>query len=220
MNRGPAIVLTAGVCLAALLTVKGLGCGLAAQLPLKAACSVLFVCLVLVRPKPDRLYFRLVTLGLIFGLAGDVLLEFNGPAPFAAGLIAFLLGHLAYVVALAAVVPLRRWPAWRIAPIWLAALAAGIWLGGYTGPMTIPVVVYITVISVMVTGAAAVAAQTDLPSAFRKLVLLGALLFFLSDLLVAVNAFVVNRYLHSLILLPMYYGGQFMLAASIARREG
>jgi hypothetical protein len=43
----------------------------------------------------------------------------------------------------------------------------------------------------------------------------GALLFYLSDLFVARDRFIKNESLNRFVGLPMYYGGQFLLAFSV-----
>jgi hypothetical protein len=49
----------------------------------------------------------------------------------------------------------------------------------------------------------------------RLLALVGALGFYLSDVFVARNRFIKPEYLNRFIGLPLYYGGQFLLAFSV-----
>lgn len=65
----------------------------------KAPLSMLFVLLALIRPRGNPRYFRCILAGLILGLIGDVCLALPWAAAFQIGLIAFLLGHLSYVLA-------------------------------------------------------------------------------------------------------------------------
>ncbi|HRY36011.1 MAG TPA: lysoplasmalogenase family protein, partial [Smithellaceae bacterium] len=88
-------------------------------------------------------------------------------------------------------------------------------LRSHLGSMGGPVIAYIAIISIMVVGAASLAARQDYSLQGRALVMAGALLFYVSDLFVARHRFVkksiVNRYAG----LPMYYVAQFMLAFSV-----
>ena len=81
--------------------------------------------------------------------------------------------------------------------------------------MDIPVLLYVVVITVMLTGAWSVFADTDLVLAGRIMVIGGALLFYLSDLFVARNRFLKKEFFNRLIGLPLYYAGQFILAFSV-----
>jgi uncharacterized membrane protein YhhN len=80
--------------------------------------------------------------------------------------------------------------------------------------MHIPVTAYILVITVMALGALAVYDQPGLPWLGRALIFQGAVLFYLSDLFVARDQFIKKEFLNRLIGLPLYYGGQFLLAFS------
>lgn len=217
------ILALSALSLAGLLTAKGMAASLGLVVLLKALCSLLFLALVLVRAKPDKGYFAFIFGGLLLGLVGDVALEFEGATAFLIGLSSFLAGHLAYVLAFARIRSARYWFSLKIIPLWLVAGLAFVWLFPHAakpeGSMVGPVAFYIVVISLMVSGAAALSASPNLSRAFKTLVLAGAILFFLSDLLVAVNAFISNKFLHSLILLPLYYTAQLMLAASVAEKK-
>jgi uncharacterized membrane protein YhhN len=81
--------------------------------------------------------------------------------------------------------------------------------------MTIPVLFYVVAIDVMVVGAASVLAEPTLTFSGRLLVFFGAVLFFLSDTLVARHRFVKHEFLNRAIGLPLYYAGQFMIAFSV-----
>ena len=61
--------------------------------PIPVLCMALWLA---VQPKKGR-YQLLVIAGLILGAAGDVLLELEGL--FIVGLLSFLLGHVAYILA-------------------------------------------------------------------------------------------------------------------------
>ncbi len=137
----------------------------------------------------------------------------KGPA-FLGGLVAFLLGHVAYVVALA-LGGLDRGVALGAA-VALALPAAAVirWLAPRAGRLARPVVAYVAVISAMVAAAVAHAAHTpDAPG----LALLGAALaFYVSDLGVARERFVVSGFVNKLVGQPLYFGAQLVFAAVAA----
>ena len=69
------------------------------MLPVKTVMSLLFVAVAVVQSVTIPLYFRLLLIGLVLCLLGDVCLVFQQPKLFLAGLIAFLLGHVFYIFA-------------------------------------------------------------------------------------------------------------------------
>ena len=155
----------------------------------------------------------LVGLGLC--LVGDVLLGIPGRKTFLAGLVAFLLGHVAYVIAFVSVgglgMPLYLGGAVSL----VASTLVFLWLSPKLGKMKGPVTAYVVVITAMVWGALGVMSQDSLPLVGRSLVLLGAVLFYISDVFVAINRFVEKRFRNRLIGLPLYYTAQFLLAFTL-----
>ena len=156
-------------------------------------------------------YGTAILVGLGLGFAGDVLLMGRSRLPFLSGLVAFLLGHVAYVAAFL----LRGVEALPTVVGGLCLLGIAIPIGRWLWPnldagMRTPVLAYIAVITVMV--AAAVGTFAHLPSG---LLLVGATAFYLSDLSVARDRFVTRSFVNRLWGLPCYYLGQLLLAASL-----
>lgn len=154
---------------------------------------------------------RWVFAGLVLGAIGDVLLMFEAERAFLGGLVAFLLGHLAYVVAFARIIPPKRWieGGGMIAVIVATLVAAAIvlrWLWPRLGSMRIPVIVYVAVITAMVVGGIAVS---------TPLATTGAIMFYASDLAVARDKFVSKDAWNRAIGLPLYYGAQLLIAWSV-----
>jgi len=96
---------------------------------------------------------------------------------------------------------------------------AGSWiflrLKPYLGDMMMPVFVYIIVITIMVCGAFSVLLKPELALPGRLLALFGALSFYVSDLFVARDRFVKKSAINRVLGLPLYFGGQFLLAFSV-----
>jgi len=80
--------------------------------------------------------------------------------------------------------------------------------------MVVPVLVYVLVITIMVSAAWAVYWKTLFPISGRALIFLGAVSFYFSDIFVARNQFMKKEFANRLIGLPLYYAGQFLLAFS------
>jgi uncharacterized membrane protein YhhN len=158
-------------------------------------------------------YGRSVLLALGLGALGDVLLLPRASATFLGGLVAFLLGHLAFARAFTvrgASLVAALGAALFVAP---AAVLAWRWLAPHLPPkMRLPVRAYVAVISTMVIAAAAAVGQPRWPA-----ILLGALLFYASDLAVARQRFVTPALANKLWGLPLYYGAQLVLAWTAAR---
>jgi uncharacterized membrane protein YhhN len=184
------------------------------KLAVKTALSLLFVVTVLLQPNSQTPFGRLLTVGLILCLWGDVFLALTEPKWFKAGLGVFLLGHVLYVASFTRLAPGSAW--FSVGALVFLAASAGVywWLRPNLGEMHIPVAAYILVITFMVFGALGVYRQPVLAIPGRSMILLGAVLFYLSDLFVARDQFIKKEFLNRLIGLPLYYGGQFLLAFS------
>ena len=82
--------------------------------------------------------------------------------------------------------------------------------------MKIPVLFYVIVITVMVSGALSVLGDPSLTAPGTVLVFLGALSFYFSDIFVAKDRFLKPSFSNRLFGLPLYYAGQFLFAWSVA----
>lgn len=133
---------------------------------------------------PSVRYRRLITLGLLLGAVGDVLLEIDRFVP---GLIAFLFGQLAYISAFLSdqrrLRPLLALPfaAWGIGLV--AALADG------ADDLLVPVAVYAAVLCTMMWRAVARVGTPWIPLSSTAATAVGALLFGISDSLIAIDRF-------------------------------
>ncbi len=81
--------------------------------------------------------------------------------------------------------------------------------------MLVPVCLYIVVISVMMAAAWAAFLNPGLAPKGAWALFLGALCFYVSDIFVARDRFVKSQFLNRLLGLPLYYGGQFLIAFSV-----
>jgi uncharacterized membrane protein YhhN len=177
----------------------------------KLGASTCFVLLAVALGAMQSRYGQLVLGALVLGWVGDALLLSNRAAAFMAGLAAFLLSHGLYAAAFGS------GPLSTVALVvaLLAALAIGAlvlrWLLPHTpAAFKGPVLAYVVVILAMCVTAAGHAAGTG-----RWIVLLGALLFAVSDLAVARERFVRSSPTNQLWGWPTYFGAQLLLAWSV-----
>lgn len=179
----------------------------------KPLAAVVFVAAALHWGALDSTYGRWILLGLVLGAAGDVLLmPRDNEKAFLAGMNAFLLGHVAYVVAFSAL-PLGGTAALIAAVVMaMVLLAVAGWLMPHVqDDFRLPVLTYFGVIGVMVVVAcAAVAAGA------HWLIAVGAIGFALSDVSVARDRFVAAGFVNRVWGLPLYFASQMLIAASVA----
>jgi uncharacterized membrane protein YhhN len=179
----------------------------------KPIASASFVWAALSSGAGTSTYGMLVLAGLALCMLGDVLLiPVTAPRVFRAGVLAFLLGHLAYGAAF-----LTR----PLSPFGLVAggvllaavlLAVLRWLGrSLPADMVVPVRTYMVVIGAMATLACGVTAAGG-----PWQVALGALAFTASDVAVARDRFVQGEFSNRAWGLPLYYGAQLLIAVTPA----
>jgi uncharacterized membrane protein YhhN len=149
-----------------------------------------------------------IFLGLCFSFAGDVLLIPRTRSTFVLGLVAFLLGHVAYGCAFVVrgISPLSTLVAGAAAVV--PAVMVMRWLlPNVEARMKPAIVAYVVVISAMVAIAVGTVAARGNP-----LIVIGALAFYLSDLAVARDRFVAQEFANKVWGWPLYFGAQLVLA--------
>jgi uncharacterized membrane protein YhhN len=165
----------------------------------------------------------LIGLGLAFGALDDFTLTRRRKTAFLLGMAAFAAGHLAYIAAfwLRAQTLTDTLPPAALSGLSLAALIAlallvlstEIWLAPRTGPLRWPVRGYVIVIGLM--GLTSVLLVPHPETAGAIYLQIGAALFILSDLLLALRLFVVptgkTAQKLSIALWPAYWCGQMLI---------
>ena len=180
----------------------------------KPAASMFFVLLAYTAGAAETGYGQLILAGLMFCLAGDVLLIPTNRRSFLAGMAAFALGHGAYIAAFMA-------SAETISAISVIALAGmtvvvalflrRLW--PHLAAFRWPVAGYSVIIALMV--AASFSAAPNGRQAVFWLASTGAVLFAISDLAVARDQFVERNFFNRLWGLPLYYLAQMLIASSV-----
>ena len=160
-------------------------------------------------------------LGLVFSLAGDVFLMLPRER-FVAGLVSFLLAHIAYIIGFNDTLP----------PMNLVTLVIAVLVGlvafrlyqrisrGLTASgnekLKIPVLVYSIVISIMLLSALFTLVKPEWTAISALLAASGALLFFISDSCLAWNKFVQPLPNGKLIVIITYHVGQILIITGAA----
>lgn len=179
------------------------------------------------RGRPGDAQRRALLLGLALSWLGDVALLW--PQGFVAGLVAFLLAHLAYGVAFTRRVRLAaRWLPFALYALAAGAVAAWVW-PGVPPALRLPVLAYVACLGAMAAQAAvqwrvsreAAAPDGDLALLPRLAAraALGGALFVLSDALLAINRFREPLPLSGLWILASYWAAQWCIASSLPPRR-
>jgi uncharacterized membrane protein YhhN len=177
----------------------------------KPIASIGFIAAALDRGAFDSTYGRILFIGLILAAFGDVFLLGSSRPTFLAGLVSFLLGHVVYVIAFMTLGIDPLWTLIAVPAVGLAAATVVRWLRPNLSPdMVGPVLAYVAVISLMVIAASGVFADGA-----TGWILVGAIGFFLSDLAVARNQFVIESITNRIWGLPLYYASQLILAWTV-----
>jgi uncharacterized membrane protein YhhN len=183
--------------------------------PLATLCVIAWAAL---GRSDDALVKRWIVIGLAFSLAGDVALLWPVQG-FLVGLVAFLMGHVAYLVALTRRVKfLASPPAFGAWAIVAASVLASLW-AGVSPELRAPVIVYVCALSAMAAQATSVwLARRGRPDAARwRVVAIGGALFVLSDAILATDKFVGGISMPTLWNLSIYWLGQWFIACAAVR---
>ena len=178
----------------------------------KPLTTTLLIVIALLLPASDSAYRTLIVAGLICSLAGDVFLMLPGHH-FVAGLVSFLMAHLAYIAAF------RIGAGFGVRPILLLPfLVPAVVLLRLLWPhlqrLRVPVVVYVTVLVAMAWQAAARATELGTAAAWSAAV--GAAFFVVSDATLALNRFRHPFRAAQAIVMSTYVLAQALITFSIA----
>lgn len=184
-----------------------------AQPAAKAAMAVLLAVAAWTHPPVRERRWLVGALG--FSALGDALLAVPWWAPsFVAGLAAFLLAHLCFLVAL---VPLAaptpaRWVGVGLMVGASVALLVWFWPRLITEGLALPVTGYIGVLAAMV----AAALLAGLPTAWTAI---GAVCFAVSDAMIGIDRFVLDSEALALSIWWCYAGAQLLITAGLFFRR-
>jgi len=179
--------------------------------PLATSLMIAVACLAFLEPTQNLIYTVGVLIGLIFSFGGDVALMFENRRAFLLGLVLFLLAHIAYTITFTTLTGFSTLD--LVSTILLVILGVGFYrfIAPNLGTLRVPVIVYIIVISVMVNRAIATLASPMFSHAQAAMIALGAILFYISDMILAAARFW-RPFRYHRISLAFYYAGQLLLA--------
>ena len=161
-------------------------------------------------------------IGILFSLAGDIALLFIDRF-FTLGLVAFLLGHIAYLIGFNTPLP-QTISAWSFILAILIGLGSVRVLRRIAGSMrakgqtrlVIPVLIYGTVITLMLLAAMLTLFRLDWDATAAVLVSLGAALFYFSDIVLAWHRFVTPIKNGRMLNIGMYHLAQIAIVVGVA----
>lgn len=163
-----------------------------------------------------------VLMAISFSLVGDVLLMFSHLFLF--GLLAFLVAHVAYIFVYrkhrnsSTADPLQGVYTTRLAfPVVLAGMGLLVVLFPKLGELKLPVTLYAFVLTFMVLNALFRFGRTSTSSFW--LVLSGAILFMISDGILAFNKFHTEISSADLMIMSTYIVGQFLIIEGLIRHQ-
>ena len=151
-------------------------------------------------------YKTLLTIALVFCAIGDYTIQW-----FIIGLSFFLIGHLFYIGCFITTKE-QRTPIWIKIILLLFGGIMMVWIGGTLlknndTVLAIAVCAYIVVILTM--------GWTSYRTG-SKFAIIGAILFIISDSILAINRFIFNIEFSHQLIMSTYYGAQILMALSIA----
>jgi len=178
----------------------------------KPAALAAILLLAALRPASAQPRYKgFIIAGLCLSMAGDAFLMLRKKR-FNEGLACFFLAHLLYIGAFLTVTPLQAdFP--TVLPLFILALVMMTFLLPRLGRMKVPVTAYILVITVMAGLAMERFVAAGGAPAFRAF--LGAVLFLISDSILAVNRFVREFRAAQALILSTDFAAQWLLALSI-----
>lgn len=158
-------------------------------------------------------------IALVFSLMGDVLLMFDARSPlfFMSGLVAFLLAHVFYIVIFWRRKNSKINPFGMIAILIIYAIVLFYLLKNNLEALLIPVVFYVIVILMMVISA--FLRQKKVSKISFVFVFLGAILFVISDSILALNKFYMPLRFSNISIMLTYAMAQYFIVFGLIKQR-
>ena len=164
------------------------------------------------QPDYNGMYTRFVLIALLFSLGGDLALMFpKNRKAFSLGLGLFLTAHAVYTVAFMRVGQFSVWTLIPVAIMFILGISFYQLIHVKLGSMKGPVIAYIVIISIMVVSATMVWESSVMGKSQALMIMGGASLFYISDIILAANRFW-KAWQYNRISLAFYYSGQLLIA--------
>lgn len=186
------------------------------------ATALIFALAWCARPMLSLHYRRWICTGIAFSLLGDVLLMLPQDL-FVPGLVAFLFGHVCFLTAFLGDSRFAARPWLLFASLGYGAVNLYLLWDSIGATLRVPVIVYVLVLASMggqaLVRARVFAPRGDAQSGSARGAAVGALLFMLSDSLLAWNRFHAAIPLSNLWVLTTYYLAVWWIARSVQRDD-
>ena len=173
--------------------------------------TMVFILLIAILGQATLPFYKyMIITGLVFSLAGDVFLMLPADR-FVAGLVAFLIAHLFYIAAFASEISALIW--WPLVPAVIYGIVIYTILAPSLGKLKLPVLIYVVGILIMAWLAWERWSQTGQSGALLASV--GAVLFVISDTILALNRFRGTFKPARALNLTTYFAAQRLIASSV-----
>lgn len=188
----------------------------------KALIMPLLAVILIINMRPS--YMRmdiLIIAGLFFSWAGDIFLELpDSEVMFVPGLASFLLAHVMYLTVFFSTkgknfIILKR--PFLLLPVIIYGVVLISYLHNSLGDMRLPVIVYAVVILTMLSGA--INRYKKVNSRSYNMVLAGAILFVLSDSMIAVNKFSFSIPSARIFIMTTYVIAQYLIVTGYIKQS-
>jgi uncharacterized membrane protein YhhN len=150
----------------------------------------------------------LFSIGILFSMCGDITLDIDRNRYFMIGLIFFLIAHIFYIITFVTVFKFNPKRLWFVVPILLYTVILTILFSSIPIEQRIPVLIYLCIISLMTIFSPFTPYKTGF-------VFTGALVFMLSDTIIAINKFFHPIPYSTFFNIGLYFIAQVLLVSSI-----
>jgi len=157
---------------------------------------------------------KLILVAFFFSMLGDTFLMFNGEIYFMFGLGSFLITHLFYIFVFSRN-RLKINPLVRIFFLVFSIIILFVLKKNISNFFIIPIVIYVITITIM----AIFASERNTNTKSYRLVLMGAILFLLSDSLIAIDKFVVPIPFQTFLIMGTYILAQYLISVGFLKRK-
>jgi uncharacterized membrane protein YhhN len=180
--------------------------------PIATLLVIAVAALSFIEPVYNPLFSNIILIGLLLSFGGDIAFLFQEKRkPFMIGLALFLSAHVAYTIVFTLMGSFNRWDLLSAAVLIAVSLGFYRMIAPNLGSMKVPVIIYTVIISLMVNRAIAAFASPAFSTVQAWMISLGALLFYISDLILAAGRFW-RPWKYNRISLAFYYSGQLLIA--------
>jgi uncharacterized membrane protein YhhN len=181
--------------------------------PLATTLVIIVALLSFLTTRCNPQYTIAIIIGLLFSFGGDIALMFKSKRAFMIGLISFLFAHIAYAITFTLFSGF--WSGDYLSGVIIILISIAVYAYLYSGleSMKIPVLLYIIIIGFMLSRGISTFSGLFFNETQAVLISIGAGLFYISDLILAVNRFKMP-FRYNRISLAFYYSGQLLIALS------